>query len=508
MKNSINRQLLAAFALIIALISLSGLVAGWFTWTSQSNFKTLYHNTLGSGELAKADSALWQLRYAIASATHADAASVRKTADEEAKHFKALNAALDAYGATELSPEEAKGLVTLRESVQRYAQARPAWFQLRIEGKDDEAKAYRSANTTPVGAALVKAIHDQIDLQTLAAASTHQQLDGSASKVRTLVLGVCALALGVSVFLARWIIRALTEPVARATEVANSIAQGRLSNDIPRESGPMRHLLAALHDMQASLGRTVGSVRANAEQVAIAGTQIAKGNDDLSSRTEMQASALVQTASSMEQLGATVRQNATNAEQANQLARGASTVAEKGGEVVAQVVHTMKGINDSSRKIADIIGVIDGIAFQTNILALNAAVEAARAGEQGRGFAVVAGEVRTLAHRSAEAAKEIKQLIHASVERVEQGSALVDQAGVTMHEVVSAIKHVTDIMGEISVASAEQSAGVSQVGLAVSKMDEATQQNASLVHQSTAATQSLKQQAQQLVDAVSVFKLG
>jgi methyl-accepting chemotaxis protein len=218
--------------------------------------------------------------------------------------------------------------------------------------------------------------------------------------------------------------------------------------------------------------------------------------------------ALEETAASMEQLGATVRQNADNAKQANQLAQGASTVAIQGGAVVSQVVDTMKAINDSSKKIADIIGVIDGIAFQTNILALNAAVEAARAGEQGRGFAVVAGEVRNLAGRSAEAAKEIKSLIMASVERVEQGSTLVDQAGATMTEVVAGIKRVTDIMGEITAASFEQSTGVSQVGEAVGQMDQVTQQNAALVEQSAAAAESLKVQAQQLVHIVSVFKLA
>jgi methyl-accepting chemotaxis protein len=259
--------------------------------------------------------------------------------------------------------------------------------------------------------------------------------------------------------------------------------------------------------MQASLMSVVSNVRANSESVATASAQIAQGNQDLSQRTEEQASALQETAASMEQLSSTVKQNADNARQANQLAQGATGVAVKGGEVVSQVVTTMKGINDSSKKIADIISVIDGIAFQTNILALNAAVEAARAGEQGRGFAVVASEVRNLAGRSAEAAKEIKQLITASVERVEHGTALVDQAGETMTEVVGAIQRVTDIMGEISAASIEQSAGVSQVGEAVSQMDQVTQQNAALVEESAAAAESLKSQARALVQAVAFFNL-
>ncbi|MFN4349858.1 MAG: methyl-accepting chemotaxis protein [Hylemonella sp.] len=250
----------------------------------------------------------------------------------------------------------------------------------------------------------------------------------------------------------------------------------------------------------------VATVRSSAGSMDVACAEIASGNHDLSARTESQASALQQTAASMEELSSTVKQNADNARTANQLAQSASTVAVQGGEVVAQVVDTMKGINDSSRKIADIISVIDGIAFQTNILALNAAVEAARAGEQGRGFAVVASEVRSLAGRSAEAAKEIKTLITDSVGRVEQGSALVDQAGSTMSEVVASIRRVTDIMGEISAASSEQTKGVSQVGEAVTQIDQATQQNAALVEEMAAAASSLKSQAQELVQAVSVFK--
>ena len=324
------------------------------------------------------------------------------------------------------------------------------------------------------------------------------------------MLGVGA---GVSLLLGLWFAvfatRSITTPVQRAVEAAEEISKGNLSIDIDAhgKDEPAR-LLHALAEMQQSLSRIVGHVREGSENVATASSEIAQGNNDLSARTEQQASALQQTAASMEQLNSTVRQNADNARQANHLAMSASTVAVHGGEVVGQVVETMKGINDSSRKISDIISVIDGIAFQTNILALNAAVEAARAGEQGRGFAVVASEVRNLAGRSADAAKEIKSLITASVERVEQGTVLVDKAGATMIEVVTAIRSVTDIMGEISAASNEQSTGVAQVGEAITQMDQATQQNAALVEESAAASDSLRNQASQLVQAMSVFHTG
>jgi methyl-accepting chemotaxis protein len=323
-----------------------------------------------------------------------------------------------------------------------------------------------------------------------------------------LMLAACGACVAGGLWVSRGIARQIGGEVEAATDVARSVTEGDLSVPVVVRHGDTTSLMAQLKAMRDSLSHVVSGVRESADGVATASAQIAMGNNDLSSRTEQQASSLEETAASMEELGSTVKQNADNARQANQLAMSASAVAIKGGDVVSQVVGTMKGINDSSKKIADIISVIDGIAFQTNILALNAAVEAARAGEQGRGFAVVASEVRSLAGRSADAAKEIKGLITASVERVEQGTALVDQAGATMTEVVSAIKRVTDIMGEISSASSEQSAGVAQVGDAVSQMDQATQQNAALVEESAAAAESLKQQAKQLVQAVAVFKLS
>ncbi|OYU26247.1 MAG: methyl-accepting chemotaxis protein [Burkholderiales bacterium PBB2] len=327
--------------------------------------------------------------------------------------------------------------------------------------------------------------------------------------------GQWALAMGASLSLLMglafaWIsTRAITRPIGQAVGSAQAISEGNLSDDIRVDgSDESAQMLQALMAMRKNLARIVGEVRDNADGVSHASAEIAQANFDLSARTEVQASAIQQTAASMEELSSTVRQNADNAVLANQLSKNASEVAIRAGGVVNRVVETMKGINDSSRRISDIIGVIDGIAFQTNILALNAAVEAARAGEQGRGFAVVASEVRSLAGRSAEAAREIKSLINVSVERVEQGSSLVDQAGVTMSEVVAAIQRVTDIMGEISSASGEQSSGVAQIGDAVQQMDHSTQQNSALVEEMAAAASSLRTQAAALVQVMAIFKLS
>ncbi len=398
-------------------------------------------------------------------------------------------------------------LAATLEARSHFVPLQNAFIDLMAAGKRDEAQTLLATQMRDSQLTYMKALHDlkafQIELVTKAAE------DGRTAyaQARMLMFGLLAGMMLVGAILGVWITKSITHPVALALGVAERVASGNLGSDIQVSStDETGRLLMALKAMNQSLVQIVGTVRNSSDSIATGSSQIASGNADLSQRTEEQASALQQTAASMEQLSSTVKQNADNANQANQLALGASSVAVKGGDVVSKVVQTMKRINDSSRKIADITSVIDGIAFQTNILALNAAVEAARAGEQGRGFAVVASEVRSLAQRSAQAAKEIKSLIVASVERVEQGSNLVDQAGTTMTEVVTAIRRVTDIMGEISAASTEQSQGVAQVGQAVSQMDQVTQQNAALVEESAAAAESLKRQAEQLVQAVALFK--
>ena len=381
--------------------------------------------------------------------------------------------------------------------------------KLGLQNKTEEATKTLMAKVRPAQNKALEAVDEMVAFQTKLTAKAQDEAHAAYKSGLTLLLALGGIAIALLCFFGWLLTRSITRPVAQAVDAAERISAGDLTVELKAEGkDETAQLLQALSGMKDNLAAIVGGVRGNADGVATASAQIAQGNQDLSQRTEEQASALEETAASMEELSSTVKQNADNARQANQLALSASGVAVKGGEVVGQVVDTMKGINDSSKKIADIISVIDGIAFQTNILALNAAVEAARAGEQGRGFAVVASEVRNLAGRSAEAAKEIKSLITASVERVEQGTTLVDQAGVTMSEVVASIKRVTDIMGEISAASSEQSAGVAQVGEAVSQMDQATQQNAALVEESAAAAESLKGQAQQLVQAVAVFKLS
>jgi methyl-accepting chemotaxis protein len=410
--------------------------------------------------------------------------------------------------ATDVSEKGRLMVVDMEKLEEKYAPVALAIVDLALKKKTQEAIAMMNDKCRPLLASIVKL---SADYATVSETRSTQLIDESqanyvAQKIMLIAVGLLGLSFAAvtSVLVTRSIVR----PINQAVQLADAVAKGDLTMQVNIDGkDETARLLVSLKSMQENLYQVVAGVRQNAESVATGSAQIAEGNLDLSQRTEEQASALEETASSMEELGSTVRQNADNAKQASQLALGASAVAFEGGRVVNQVVETMKGINDSSRRIADIISVIDGIAFQTNILALNAAVEAARAGEQGRGFAVVASEVRNLAQRSADAAKEIKSLIGTSVERVVEGTTLVDKAGARMTEIVDAIKRVTDIMTEISTASIEQSTGVSQVSEAVSQMDQATQQNAALVEQSAAAAENLKDQARALVQSVAIFKL-
>jgi methyl-accepting chemotaxis protein len=375
---------------------------------------------------------------------------------------------------------------------------------------DDMAGAAQAMrdDVRPAQFAQIKALDDVIEAIKTASKARNDQADVAYRRAVALIVGLSITALVAGVLIAWRIQQSITRPLNQAVQVAQAVAEGDLTREITvRSHDEVGRLLQALKTVNQDLGRTMHQVRQAAETMQTATVEIAAGNNDLSRRTETQASSLQQTAASMEQLNSTVKNNADTARSAAQMANSASAAAAKGGQVVNQVVTTMQEIATSSKRIADIIGTIDGIAFQTNILALNAAVEAARAGEQGRGFAVVAGEVRALAQRSANAAKEIKTLISASVESVETGSRLVGDAGTTMSDIVGQVQRVTDLIGEISSATLEQTSGIGQVNQAVVQLDEVTQQNSALVEQSAAAAESLKQQAEGLVSAVSIFRL-
>jgi methyl-accepting chemotaxis protein len=376
------------------------------------------------------------------------------------------------------------------------------------DGKTDEAKASIRGESSRLTIAINALVEKIVAVNVAGGIKANKTGDEIFANARIWIISLLVASIVVGMILALWIAHIVSRPLKEAVKVAQAVAAGDLTSRIKVSSkDETGQLLQALKDMNGSLVKIVSEVRVGTDTIATASSQIASGNLDLSSRTEEQASSLEETASSMEELTSTVKQNADNARQANQLAVTASDVAVKGGSVVSEVVDTMASINESSKKIVDIISVIDGIAFQTNILALNAAVEAARAGEQGRGFAVVATEVRSLAQRSAAAAKEIKTLIGDSVEKVAVGSKLVEQAGATMDEVVASVRRVTDIMGEITAASQEQSAGIEQVNQAIVQMDQVTQQNAALVEEASAAAESMQEQASGLSQVVSIFKL-
>jgi methyl-accepting chemotaxis protein len=429
---------------------------------------------------------------------------VQAAATENTARMARLEKRLDSPRSTEL-------FRALQAAGRAYDQARDENLRLLAEDKAQEAGDHSLGAFRPVQRAYLEALDRMVEHQQAqmvdSAAAAKQRVAQTLNWTVALAAGVLALSVLFAVAITRSLLRELGGEPAAARRAAQRIAAGDLSSDVPVRAGDDSSLFAALRAMQAALVETVGRVRQGSESVATASAQIALGNQDLSGRTEEQASALQQTAATMEQLGGTVRSTTDGAQQASELARAAAQVAVDGGAAVGEVVATMEGISASSRRVGDILGVIDGIAFQTNILALNAAVEAARAGEEGRGFAVVAGEVRLLAQRSAEAAREIKQLIAGNVEQVERGVMQVAQAGQTMAGIVDAIQRVSALISDISAAATEQSRGIQQVGDAVTQMDQVTQQNAALVEESAAAAESLRQQAQQLVQAVAVFRV-
>jgi methyl-accepting chemotaxis protein len=415
-------------------------------------------------------------------------------------------------GRTDILADEKAALAAIKDSERKTMPLIAKVVQLRLAGQLPEAAALLAQQAAPAFVEWLASVNRLIDLEeklNKEAAAEARSLSGSffAWMVVLCAIAVAAGSLG-AWYISRSLLRRFGGQPDYAAAIVGSIAAGELGVAIETAPGDRTSLLYAMKGMRDSLTSIVSQVRAGTLTIAEASTGIAAGNRDLSGRTDRQAGTLEQTAASVDQLTGTVRQNADNARQANALAESASEVALRGGAVVAQVVETMASINESSRQVVDIIGVIDSIAFQTNILALNAAVEAARAGEQGRGFAVVATEVRNLAQRSAAAAREIKTLIGNSVERVDAGARLVDQAGRTMDEIVTSVKRVTDIMGEISHASDEQSNGIEQVNRALGQMDDATRQNAALVQQASAAAASLEEQADKLTRVVSVFKLA
>jgi methyl-accepting chemotaxis protein len=441
----------------------------------------------------------------IGAADPAEVSSSLEKVRESSKKNIALTDKLDKMINT---PKGRELFTTMVERRDVYRKARDQSVKLLEEGKAEQAGSFVLKELRPPQNTFFDSIIAMAEFQESLMVKEGEQAEADGAQAVRWTLALSVLAAVAAVLIGVFITRSITVPVNRAVALAQTVAAGDLSSHIEVDStDEIGALLQALKEMNQKLNNIVGQVRISTDEIATATGEVATGNMDLSSRTEQQASALEETASSMEELTSTVKQNSDNARQANQLAVSAVEVARQGGAVVSEVVSTMGQINESASKIADIIGVIDGIAFQTNILALNAAVEAARAGEQGRGFAVVASEVRNLAQRSASAAKEIKTLINDSVEKVEAGNKLVARAGTTMTDVVTSIQRVTDIMSEITTASHEQEVGIEQINQAITEMDTVTQQNAALVEEAAAATGALEQQAAHLAEVVSVFKL-
>ncbi|WP_016832514.1 methyl-accepting chemotaxis protein [Herbaspirillum lusitanum] len=438
----------------------------------------------------------------------ADAKEFEEIEQNANRQLDALAASRKLYESQITEPEERALYPELGKTLDVMVAEHPRIIALSRDNKNAEARALMKGESTKSYRKAIEILDKLSAVNERGSDISNKLADDTYHNGRLWIIAMLALCIIAAMTLAIMVARIISRPLTQAVKIARQVADGDLTADIQQNSeDETGQLLGALKQMNDNLLRIVSSVRTGTDTIATASSEIATGNMDLSSRTEQQAGSLEETASAMEEMTSTVKQNADNARQANQLAASASAVAIQGGNVVGQVVDTMGSINESSRKIVDIISVIDGIAFQTNILALNAAVEAARAGEQGRGFAVVASEVRSLAQRSSAAAKEIKQLIDDSVTTVDIGSKLVAQAGSTMDEVVSSVKRVTDIVGEITAASHEQSVGLDEINRAITQMDEVTQQNAALVEEAAAAAQSLQEQASNLSQIVSVFKL-
>ncbi|TXI73779.1 MAG: HAMP domain-containing protein [Limnohabitans sp.] len=505
-----TRIILLMGILIVVILGVGFLGLGGMRMANES-LRTVYEDrTVALGQLATIQRLVARNQYLLSMALHQTTPeAANKVMEEFPGNVEQITKTVEAYLATYLTPEEEVLAKAWKDKRTAYKDKGLVPTAAAIKaGNKEEGLRLLNEVVTPLFDSQRADILKLIQLQIDEAEKEYKVAVANQAQRRTIAWAFFAVGVGLAVWLGWMLVTSIRVSLQSAIEASGAIAQGDLTHSIATQGkDEVAQLMGSMATMQDNLISLVSRVREGAEGLSTASAEIAQGNNDLSMRTEQQASALEETAASMEELSSTVKQNADAARQANQLATNASQVATQGGEVVGQVVETMRGINESSRKISDIISVIDGIAFQTNILALNAAVEAARAGEQGRGFAVVASEVRSLAGRSAEAAKEIKSLINASVERVEQGTVLVDQAGETMTEVVGSIRRVTDIMGEINAASSEQSTGISQIEEAVVSLDQVTQQNAALVEQMAAAASSLKSQAQEQVEIVAAFKL-